>query len=319
MPSYPKLGALGLVLLAALGAGAAETARIVVASDVQVGGDVVRLRDVASLEGVGAEALGDVSLGRAAGAGESRTFDGGYVLGALRRAGLDASTITYSIPPLVRVRRTGQTLDAAALRPVVERWLETSLGAGARDAELRELVLTSPVTVPVGGWEGRVVSAPRDGVAGAVRLQIEISAGAQPPRAVWVTADIARWVPVVVARRALARGEILSAADVEIDRRDLAALPRDVATDLSDVVGSAVRQSIVPFAPLRRDQLATVAVVRRGDAVQIIAQSGGLRITAAGEVRHDARRGEQVRVLNRASQREVLARVRDGSTVEVAF
>jgi flagellar basal body P-ring formation protein FlgA len=193
------------------------------------------------------------------------------------------------------------------------------LGAGVRDAELRELVLTSPVTVPVGGWEGRVVSAPRDGVAGAVRLQIEISAGAQPPRAVWVTADIARWVPVVVARRALARGEILSAADVEIDRRDLAALPRDVATDLSDVVGSAVRQSIVPFAPLRRDQLATVAVVRRGDAVQIIAQSGGLRITAAGEVRHDARRGEQVRVLNRASQREVLARVRDGSTVEVAF
>ena len=318
MASSTKAGLVALVVFVTA-ATATETARIVVSNEAQVQGDTVRLRDVATLAGAAAEALGDVSLGRAGNAGEVRTFDGGFVLGTLRRAGLDPATLTYSIPPLVRVRRAGQVLDAAALRPVVEKWLDTTLGDGARDAEVRDLDLAGSVTVPVGAWEARVVSAPRDAVAGRVRLQLEIRAGESAPRTVWVTAEIARWVSVVVARRAIDRGETLARQDIQLDRRDLSTLPRDTATGLEDVIGTAVREAIVPFTPIRHDQVARVFAVRRGDAVQIIAQHGGLRIAAAGEVRQDARRGEQVRVVNRASQRELLGRVVDATTVEVTF
>lgn len=321
MQSFRKHGMSLLVAVAGIVAvaTAAESPRLDVQSEATVAGDTIVLRDIATLQGTAAEALGDVVVGRSANAGESRTFDGGYVLGALRRAGLDPAVVTYAIPPMIRVRRPGQSLDAIALRPVIERWLDTTLGAGARDAELRSVELSSPVLVPLGAWDARVVTAPRDSVSGTVRLQLEISAGERAPRMVWVTADVARWVPVVVARRALERGEIIAPSDVELDRRELSTLPRDISTSLDDVVGAAVRQAVVPFSPLRRDQLASVPVVRRGDAVQIVAQHGGLRLTAAGEVRQDGGRGDQVRVINRASQRELLARVVNGTTVEVGF
>lgn len=318
MASYRK-AVVGIGLALAVVAGASESARLVVSADAVVQVDAVRLRDVATLDGTAADALGDVVLGRAANAGESRTFDGGYILGTLRRAGLDPAAVTYSIPPLVRVRRAGQTLDAAAFRPVIERWLETTLGAGARDAEVREVTVDNAVVIPVGSWEARVISAPRDSVAGRVRVQLEITAVDRPVRTVWLTADVARWVPVVVARRTVDRGTIVGRSDVDLERRELSTLPRDVVTDVAEVVGSALRQSVIPFAPIRREQLVSVPIVRRGDAVQIIAQHGAVRVSAAGEVRQDARRGEQVRVVNRTSQKELLARVIDGSTVEVAF
>ena len=69
----------------------------------------------------------------------------------------------------------------------------------------------------------------------------------------------------------------------------------------------------------RRDQLANLPAVRRGDVAQLVAERGGLRITAPGEVKQDARRGESVRVVNRASQKELIGRVVDGSTIEVTF
>lgn len=320
MASFRKVFAAATVAgLMLAGAGTAAVSRLTVGNDAIVQGDTVHLRDIGTCDGTVAEALADVTIGKAPNAGESRTFDGGYVLGVLQQAGLDPSRVTYSIPPLIRVRRAGQTLDGASLRPAVERWLEATLGDGARDAELRELDLANPITVPLAAWDARVVAAPRDGIAGRVRLQLEITTADQPPRSVWVTADVARWVPVVVPRRAIARGDVIVATDLDLDRRDLASLPRDVVTTAEEVVGTSARQPLLPYAPMRRDQIANLPVVRRGDLVQLVAQHGPLRITAAGEVRQDARRGDSVRVVNRSSQKELIGRVVDASTVEVGF
>jgi flagella basal body P-ring formation protein FlgA len=75
---------------------------------------------------------------------------------------------------------------------------------------------------------------------------------------------------------------------------------------------------IAPLTPLSPEQLAPPAVVRRGDVVLLIAETAGLRITTTGEVRQDAARGEQVRVLNVSSQTEVVGRALDGKTVSVS-
>src|SRR5437016_3033549 len=97
--------AVAALIAAWLGRAAAGSAWLTVAREATVEADSVRLRDVATLDGPAAEALADVTIGRGPNAGESRTFDGGYVLGVLQRAGLDAAQVTYSIPPLIRIRR----------------------------------------------------------------------------------------------------------------------------------------------------------------------------------------------------------------------
>jgi flagella basal body P-ring formation protein FlgA len=317
MRSCRSLAAAALVALAA--GAAAAPGRITVAREAVVEGPTIRLGEIAALEGAGAEALAAVPIGAAPSAGESRLLDGRTVLHALRREAGGLDGLLYTIPPAVRVRRAAQEISAQAVRAILEDHLASSLGEAAADAELRAVELPGPVRIPAGPYTARVLPPPGAAPVGRVRLQVEFTVDGRPARTVWVTADVGLHGPVVVARRPVARGETLAADDLALDRRDLSQAPRGVLADPAEAVGRVAQAPLVPWAPIRRDQLAAAAVVRRGDVVLLVAERGTVRITAPGEVRADAGLGEQVRVLNRTSRKDVVGRVVDGATVAVDF
>jgi flagella basal body P-ring formation protein FlgA len=306
----------GALALAAEVAGAAG--RLTIAPEATVAGEEVRLRDVAALDG-DAEALAEVPLGPAPAAGEVRLFDGALVLGTLRRAGLDPRVVTYDIPAVFRVRRAAQEVSETAVRAAIEAFLAERLGPGATDTVLRTVEIPGPIRVPVGSFTTHVSAPAGAELLGRVRLALEFVMDDRPVRTAWVTADLARYGPVVLVRRSLARGEVITADDVEVDRRDLSQVPRDTFTAPADAVGLVVRTPLLPYAPLRREQVVMPATVRRGDAVLLVLDHGGLRITVPGEVRDDAVRGERVHVTNTTSNKELTGRVVDARTVAVDF
>ena len=59
--------------------------------------------------------------------------------------------------------------------------------------------------------------------------------------------------------------------------------------------------------------------VTRGDRVLIVAQSPWFRVTTKGVARDNGARGEDVRVLNLSSKKEVVGKVVGPQTVRVAF
>jgi len=318
MPSWRERVALAALCLAAAATTLAAGGRILVPADVVVERDPVRLRDVASLDGAEAEALADVVLGPAPQAGESRTLDGARVLAALRRGGLPAD-VTYTIPALVRIRRAMQELRADAVRPLVEEFLRRQLGDGPDAFDLRTVELPGVIPIPTGAWSAHVSVPPGVALAGRVRLALEIVQDDRPVRTVWVTAEVGRVADVVVPTRAIARGETLGAADVTLQRVDLGGVPKGMVTDPAEAAGAIARVPLLPFAPLRHDQIGTPVIVRRGETVLLVAERRGLRITVSGEARHDAGRGEQVVVVNRSSGKQLTGRVTDVGTVAVEF
>ena len=320
VPAFLRIWVCGTLLAASpVVCFAAGTGRIVVPTEVTVHGSVVRLGDVATLQGEGAQALGTVVLGSAPAAGESRTLDGALVLSAIRRAAGSLDGLTYTIPASFRVRRAAQDVSEVAVRQIIEGFLAETLGAGAGEAVLRSVELPGPIRVPAGTYTARVLAPPGMPLLGRVRLQVEFSLDDRPLKSVWITADIGVYGPVVVATRPVGRGELVSAADLTVDRLDLSQLPRGVVSDPADVSGHLARSPLVPYTPIRRDQLESPAAVHRGDVVLLVAERHGMRITAPGEVRDDAGLGEQVRVVNRVSRKDVVGRVRDASTVAVDF
>src|SRR5579875_3022444 len=291
----------GVLALAGEVAGAAG--RLTIAPEATVTGEEVRLRDVAALDG----------------AGEVRLFDGALVLGKLKRAGLDPRMVTYDIPAVFRVRRAAQEVSETAVRAAIEAFLAERLGPGATDTVLRTVEVPGPIRLPVGSFTTHVSAPAGAELLGRVRLALEFVMDDRPVRTAWVTADLARFGPVVLVRRSLARGEVITADDVEVDRRDLSQVPRDTFTAPADAVGLVVRTPLLPYAPLRREQVVMPATVRRGDAVLLVLDHGGLRITVPGEVRDDAVRGERVHVTNTTSNKELTGRVVDARTVAVDF
>ncbi len=318
MPWSSRLAAaLAAALLAV--AGAVSAGRITVAREATVSGASVRLGDIAALEGDDAEALAGVVIGISPGAGESRRLDGTTVLQALRRQGADLDRLAYAIPQSVVVRRATQDVDEAAVRQILDRYLTETITADGGDAALRAVELPGPIRIPAGEYTARVVLPPGAALVGRVRLQLEFALDGRPVKSVWVTADVSLFGSVVMARRPIARGETLGRDDLVVDRSDLSQLPRGVVARLDDAAGMVAKAPIPAYAPIRRVQIEPPATVHRGDVVLLVVEHAGLRITAPGEVREDAERGQQVRVVNRMTQKDLVGRVADASTVVVDF
>jgi flagella basal body P-ring formation protein FlgA len=309
-----------LVLLGlAAGAGAAQGGRITVARDALVHEDVVRLGEIAALEGPAAAPLADLDLGPAPDAGEGRTIPGRAVLYALRRAGVDLDAVTYTIPAAIRVRRATQGLGESEIREAIEAFLDQTFGHDRDAAVLRAVDVPGPIRIPAGVWSARVIAPAGAPLLGRVRLQVELSVDGRPVKTVWVTADVGVFGDTVVARRPIARGETLAAADLAVEHRDLSQVRRGGIVRLDDAVGQIARAPIQPFVPIRLEQIGPPAIVHRGDVVLLVVEGRGLRITVPGEVREDAGAGEQVRVVNRSTHRDLVGRVVDPSTVAVDF
>jgi flagella basal body P-ring formation protein FlgA len=318
MRSSSSVALLALFAFAAPVPGA-ERGRITIAPDATVSSATVHLGDVATLDGDGVQALAALALGTAPSAGETRTLDGGAVLQAIRREAGGLDGITYTIPAMVRVRRTAQEVSEAAVRGIVEGFLAEALGAGAADAVLRSIELPGPIRIPAGAYRARVLAQPGVPLAGRVRLALEFAVDDRPVRTVWVIADVGVYGRVVLARRPVARGERLTADDVVVDRRDLSQLPADVVTSLDGLDGVVARRPLAAWTALRRGELEPPSAVHRGDVVLLVAERGALRITAPGEVREDAGLNQPVRVVNRLSRKELVGRVLDASTVGLEF
>lgn len=316
MRSSSSLAALALVALLAT---AARADRLVVPPEATVTGEVVHLADVAVLDGPTASALGGVALGPAPLAGETRTFDGGAMLATLRRGGLDPAAVTYTLPPVLHVRRAAQEISESALREILQGYLADTLGDGVADAAIRSVQMPGVVRIPSGAYHAQVSAPQGTELVGRVRLAIKFTVEDRPVKEVWVTADVARFGPVVVTKRALGRNEVLGDDDLQVDRRELSELPRETLTTLADAVGMRTRTAVLPYAVLTRDQVVAPPIVKRGDVVLLVVERGGLRITAPGEAREDAARGASVHVLNRTSRQEVVGRVQEPGTVVVNF
>jgi len=319
MASSRESGRLLLLALALAAAPAgAATGTLRIPAEALVTGDPVHLGDIAQLEGDGAMALRGLVLSAAPRGTEVRVLDGARVLDALRLAGLDPA-VTYTIPATIRLRRAIQEIPQPALRTLVEEWLARQLGPGAKDAALVALDTHGPVVVPTGAWTATVSVPPGVELRGRVRLEIGLAVDGVPVRTVWVTAEISRWSRVAVATRDIGRGEPVRPGDLALERREGAGLPRCVLTDLGEAEGAVAVRPLRAWSAVACDDLGAPVVVRRGTPVLLVAERGALRVSAAGEARHDAARGERVAVVARGSGKVIVGRVHDASTVTVGF
>ncbi|MEW6268926.1 MAG: flagellar basal body P-ring formation chaperone FlgA [Thermodesulfobacteriota bacterium] len=293
----------------------AASGSIRVQPQASVVGAVVRLEDVALLDGAARE-LASLEVGDAPAPGARRRLAGHDLLNRLRAAGLDDS-ITYHIPAAVTVSRASQTLHEAELRPLVVAALEDALPPGDR---VDTVELARPVRVALGAYDV-VVGEPSARSTGGGQRRVDVTIFQEGRQAASVPArvGIASFGPVVVARQAVARGAVLRGEDVRVEERRLDELPATVVTSVEEAVGKEARVALAAGRPLTLQALATAPLVARGDAVRVLLETGGMRLSASGEALDTGGAGERVRVVNASSRRELVGRVVAHGTVLVAY
>lgn len=122
-----------------------------------------------------------------------------------------------------------------------------------------------------------------------------------------------------MAVKPLGKYQPVDANDIRVEKMNLARVPSNAIVDAGLVVGLRTNRSIAANSILRSDQVEIPPVIRRGDVVQMIAESSVLRVEAKGIARENGAPGDRIQIMNLRSKKVIHARVVDGQTVEVAF
>jgi flagella basal body P-ring formation protein FlgA len=92
-----------------------------------------------------------------------------------------------------------------------------------------------------------------------------------------------------------------------------------VLTDAGEVVGKKAAVRLNAGTEITRQMLRSVPVVKKGEVVRIVLESGPMMISTVGLCQEDGGRGDLVRVQNLSSKKIIFARVMAQSLVKVEF
>jgi flagella basal body P-ring formation protein FlgA len=120
---------------------------------------------------------------------------------------------------------------------------------------------------------------------------------------------------VVVAAAPVAANQALTDAQVTIERRDVSNIADPITTP-DDAVGQMSRRMLRVGDILRSGQLSSPVLVKRGDAVMMVARREGIEVSTAGEALDAGVSGAVIRVRNANSGQVVRMRVAGPGTVE---
>ncbi|HEY0488517.1 MAG TPA: flagellar basal body P-ring formation chaperone FlgA [Telluria sp.] len=120
---------------------------------------------------------------------------------------------------------------------------------------------------------------------------------------------------VAVTAAPLAAGQMLSDADIVLERRDISAVSDAIGAPEA-AVGQASRRTLRAGELLRQSHLAAPILVKRGEPVVMVARIDAIEISTAGEALDSGARGAVVRVRNVSNGRIVRMRVTEAGTVE---
>jgi len=120
---------------------------------------------------------------------------------------------------------------------------------------------------------------------------------------VFVPVKVRHMQTVLILNRGIGAGEMLGAADIGTARRDGARIAGAVLADPASAVGRIARRPLPAGTLLAANDLVSERLIRRGDAVAIVARSGDLEVRVAGRALGDAGENERVSVENPSSRR----------------
>lgn len=124
---------------------------------------------------------------------------------------------------------------------------------------------------------------------------------------------------VVVAARDIDRGKIIGEEDIEVKTMPAGVGYSRYVTDPEKAVGQQVDRDIRAGSRLVKGQLERPKLVRSGDIVTMVADSGAMQITVLGRAQQDGDKGEWIKVVNIDSKKAVNARIIGPGAVMVEF
>lgn len=157
----------------------------------------------------------------------------------------------------------------------------------------------------------------RNGTKVTSRTIIGVRCKGTSPWKVYIPVDIVVMQSVLIAKKTLPKGHIVTAADVTEEPRDVSRLNGGYLADIESLAGQKLKHQIMGGRIITPAMLAAEVLVRRGQSVTLVLSNDQLNISMAGKALADGTLNQRIRVENLNSQRVVEGLVRSPEYVEI--
>ncbi|MBN2023103.1 MAG: flagellar basal body P-ring formation protein FlgA [Pirellulales bacterium] len=321
------------IVLASAGAwaGAAE---IELRAECACSGAVVTLADVADVAAADADEaarLGRIELGPAPPPGRTRIFRHREIQDLLLLQGENLGLHRFAGAGQTLVKRSAGQSQQIGLAPKVSEAVQRRANRQLSDAivaHLTQAVAAEPwsVALELSGEQARLVAGVGNAVAiqggrspwtGSQRFEVTVTPPDGAAARFVVDAHVALPEAVVTAVRALPRGAMLGAADLQLQRTDAPLAVEGTFHAIEEVVGKEAVRAIAAGQPITEDAVRSPLLVRRGEIVSVTAQSTSIRLTTNARAREDGSLGDVIRVEALQDRTAYMARVCGLRSLEV--
>jgi flagellar basal body P-ring formation protein FlgA len=284
--------------------------------------DRLVLGDVAEVRASEAEItarLRAVALGYAPEVGLVREITRERLALAITAAGFAEGTVRLVSSPVILVRRAAQVIDLALVREEIERATLGEFNAAGATARLSRLDLPALIEAPAGKIEIRATTSQVRDVFAPFTVFVELRQEGRVVKRFNAVAQIEAFATVLVAAREIAANTRLRSEQFKAEVKRLEHPLHNYVTDPERLRGMAVRRDLRRGDAITTEAISAEIVVRPGDQVRIMGQSGPLQIIVAGEARAAGRIGDRIQVKNLQSGTLLQAVVADEGLVRVRF
>ena len=225
--------------------------------------------------------------------------------------------IRLKVPGSLVVKRTAQFISSGQLEDIFKEHVRSHSPWPSEKMVFERISTPGTIAMPAGNlhWDVREKGNPQ--YPGNIALTIDLRVNGKLIRKVPVSGKISIRQEVIKAVKKIRKGELISRDELVLVRESSSHLRKDVLTSLDDVLGKRSVRNIQAGQFITSNMIDDPPLVKKGKRVVIKAQNELITATTLGKVMEDGRAGDQVRVINISSGKEILATVRGPGLVEV--
>ncbi len=137
------------------------------------------------------------------------------------------------------------------------------------------------------------------------KITIGVKCSGTKPWKLYVPVTISVFKDVLVTKKALHKGDLLTESDLKLEKHDLAKLPHGYFDIKQKAAGMKVKRRVKQGAVLTPAMLKRPRMISRGQKVSIMAMSGRMQVRVDGKALANGSVGDRIRVMNIKSKQKL--------------
>ncbi|GMV99811.1 MAG: hypothetical protein AMXMBFR84_09500 [Candidatus Hydrogenedentota bacterium] len=288
---------------------------VTVKPEAYVKGPSVLLGEIADIEGDNAETLSSVVIVQAALPGVAKKFSASLVESRIRNAGFEG-TVAISGSPQITAHTLAQELSAETLTADLQRYIESEMPWEIDDAQITIDIPRQAVVIPEGDVQVQWTAGPLYRWIGPAAFRGDVIVDGDVKQTVQVRASVEAYEDVLIVINDVARGSMISAADISIEKRALSQLRPGTLTEPEEAVGQLAKSTLMAGAVLTNRQIMPRRLIKRNQAVNVETRVRGLSVRGRARAMGDGHAGDMIPLINPDTKAEFYGVVQaDGSVL----